>query len=1282
MMVDPDSLKKDGFDLYKKGDHEAALRQFNASLNMQRHNPEAWYGRANCLIRLGRLNDALNSYDRAVDGAPFYAKAWFGRAVALQKLGFQDQAFISLKTCVVYALDGDTAQKKKAAEAVEKYIKKGLEPVPDSAFVLIVQGYNLAADHQDFVQSIECFDKAIQLSPAVSKAWQFKAMSLSALGRLDEAIAAYEQAVEIEEHNAIYWYNKAVLHKNAGQADNACQDFIKAIALCPDYLEALSNLGNLLGIINRPEESLKYLKQAVEISPDAENPWFNKAMTEDQLGLTAEAVYSYQQFLDLASPANAKQIEHARARIQALSGDFQKSAVVTEQAPSGKPTPPPLPQETDAAADPEASAFWNSKGIEYFEQNNLNEAIACFDRAIDLNPASFRPLMNKSIALSDLGRHEEELACLEKAVKLAPEEFAIWLNLSSALTNLDRLEEALEAVTRALALNPDDGLSWYNKGKILVDLDRLEEALTCYDRALKIDPRDTHALNNKGTCLLRLGDYYNANACFEQVTSIKPDHIFAWNNQGEALNKLKRFDMAIRCFEKALSLRDYASPWCGKGESLLSLGKPEEALAAFTKALDHHYIYTDAWLGKARCEEQLGLESDRINSLKRYIGFAAAKKSGFDGTQEDLDRARQTLLDLGLPEAELDAELADIRAVALTPPRKPKLRGGSGDFIGQKYEVYRVLGKGGFGVVYHVFNHDTGQVLALKTFRDEYMKDEKTRDLFKKEAQILVDMDSHPFLVEDYFVDEVAGRIYIAMEYVAPDEDGLNTLEDYLRRKPPDLALSLRWAVQFCLGMEFTASQGMKCHRDIKPPNIMITPQKDVKISDFGLAGIVSAIFPAPGGDAGQVQSGAAVQTMMGDSFGTPTHMPPEQFTNAAACDERSDIYSFGIVLYQMASGGSLPFMAPYPKDNSPAEMNRFWKQMQELHALSAPPQLDSPLLPVIRRCVEKEPDKRYQSFADLRAELEPLLMELTGETVIPPEPAEMNAAAWLNKGLSLKNLGQLDEAIACYDRAIEMNPPARSISLAWNNKGNCFLNRGRSQEALQCFETALQHNSMNEKAWCNKGFALHNLGRFSEALECYDKALKAEPAYAIAWANKSNTYLSMGDYEKAIICADEAIKFDKGNDAAWNNKGAAYFASGYLPEALTCYQNALAVNPNEMTTHYNMGLVFNNMKKYKEAIECYDRVLAIRPNYAHAWCNKGNTLMILKEYEQAMACLDRARQADPKYTTPLYYKAYVMLNMKNNKEAKKYFEAFLKVTPPNSPGSAVADARQWLAKL
>jgi serine/threonine protein kinase len=120
-----------------------------------------------------------------------------------------------------------------------------------------------------------------------------------------------------------------------------------------------------------------------------------------------------------------------------------------------------------------------------------------------------------------------------------------------------------------------------------------------------------------------------------------------------------------------------------------------------------------------------------------------------------------------------------------------------GDLIGTSYKVLGVLGLGGFSVVYLVYSRNAKNVYALKTLRDEFLEDSDSRTQFAKEAKVWVDLERHPYVVRAHFVEELAGRIYIGMEYIEPDEEGLNSLEEYLRRRPPDLLQSLRWSKQF-----------------------------------------------------------------------------------------------------------------------------------------------------------------------------------------------------------------------------------------------------------------------------------------------------------------------------------------------------------------------------------------------------------------------------------------------------------------------------------------------------
>ena len=443
-----------------------------------------------------------------------------------------------------------------------------------------------------------------------------------------------------------------------------------------------------------------------------------------------------------------------------------------------------------------------------------------------------------------------------------------------------------------------------------------------------------------------------------------------------------------------------------------------------------------------------------------------------------------------------------------------------GDFIGEKYEVHAVLGVGGFGVIYLVYSHERQVVYALKTLRDEFRDDERTKERFRKEAKVWVDLDRHPYILRASFVEEIEGRLYVAMDYIAPNEYGLNSLEGYLRQRPPDLVQSLRWALQFCHGMEYAYSRGVRCHRDIKPANILIGQDNALKISDFGLAASFDMARGNPSIPGGLHETALVAlpgRTMEGIGFGTPTHMSPEQFTDAAGCDERSDIYSFGVVLFQMAAGGRLPFLAEVPKDGSAREAARFWMEMRALHTECSAPTVNSPLSPLIQRCLKKERSRRYQAFADLRRDLKYLLInqfpvarpgsiahavpsEVVTDIFEQYEPV-LEAWEWENKGLSLFHLGYFAQSLSCFERSIEINPHSAP---AWNNRAMTLYQLGRYQEAVNCFDKLLEMVQGHSHAWNNRGLSLSGMGLWGEALASYEKALEIDPKDSWFWYHKA----------------------------------------------------------------------------------------------------------------------------------------------------------------------------------
>lgn len=422
-----------------------------------------------------------------------------------------------------------------------------------------------------------------------------------------------------------------------------------------------------------------------------------------------------------------------------------------------------------------------------------------------------------------------------------------------------------------------------------------------------------------------------------------------------------------------------------------------------------------------------------------------------------------------------------------------------GDRIDGRFEVNRILG-GGMGVVYVVYDHHNSNVLALKTFQhllgENPAEQRALEQAFEKEASAWVALDRHPYVVRARWVEKFGFQLFIGMDYIAPDERERNTLRHYLMGQPLPLQQALRWGIEFCHGMEYASSRGVLCHRDIKPDNILISRDGHVKIADFGLAAALAQPGVAESSEVltavpqGNPERGGLTVMRIGEGqvAGTPGYMAPEVLRGEGA-DVRSDVYSFGVVLYQMVTGNAgVPLV------------NRY-----ELAPLA---RVDSVLWPVVERCLLAQTRSRYPSFRLLRGELEALVKKAGGVVAPPPEIKELAAWEWSNKGFSLSRLGHKQEAIACNDRALEIDP---RLATAWSNKGIVLSELGRNEEAIACYDRALEIDPRHDRAWYNKGTTLSALGRKEEAIACYDRALEIDPRHAAAWYNKGHALSALG---------------------------------------------------------------------------------------------------------------------------------------------------------------------------
>ena len=519
-----------------------------------------------------------------------------------------------------------------------------------------------------------------------------------------------------------------------------------------------------------------------------------------------------------------------------------------------------------------------------------------------------------------------------------------------------------------------------------------------------------------------------------------------------------------------------------------------------------------------------------------------------------------------------------------------------GDMIGEDYEVRGIIGKGGFGVVFLVYSRSMRDVRALKTFRDELLSNPDAREAFKREALLWVNLETYPYILAAKWMSEVSGRLFVEMDYIAPDDQGRVNLADHLARAggPLDTNQALRWAIQFCLGMEHARAHGIECHRDIKPANILITPDGMLKISDFGLSAAAEVAWRGSGGlDASLLSMGEdhafGFSLMQSDGkvrCGTPGYMAPEVYRYEGA-DIRSDIYSFGLVLWQMASGSrSHPFSMPWQGD-----MERYLRGIYEQQIAGRVPRIKEPLGSIIERCLLPSPSERFGNFQELRGSLEPIWQERTGRKFEIPQIREQTADSWNNKGGALNALGRHEEAIECCERALAINP---RYGAGFVTKGAALAFLGRYEEAISCYDNALRIDPQDTDSWNNKGHALWLLGRHEDAIACWDRALVLDPQSTRTWNYKGFVLLSLGRHEEAIGCCDHALAIDLQNICAWNNKGNALSSLGRYEEAIDCYDKVLAIDPRDADAWYNKALEADKLGRFREAMSFYRKVIEL----------------------------------------------------------------------------------------
>jgi serine/threonine protein kinase len=554
-----------------------------------------------------------------------------------------------------------------------------------------------------------------------------------------------------------------------------------------------------------------------------------------------------------------------------------------------------------------------------------------------------------------------------------------------------------------------------------------------------------------------------------------------------------------------------------------------------------------------------------------------------------------------------------------------------GEFLIQ--DIFGGEGKSGMGVVYLVTSRKYNRPFVLKTFqKDNYNSIER----FRSEAEVWVASGIHPNIVQALFVDEINEKLFIGAEFIAPDDYGRNTITHYLEQGGTSNQNIIKWTAQFCYGMNQAVSKGLKVHRDIKPDNLMVDSNGNLKITDFGLSKfsnefkVLNASIDQKDKDNGgflnkfkglfgnqKIEDKNIGLTNEGSFLGTILYASPEQIMNSSSVDFRSDIYSFGIVLYQLISLGSFPYSL----------VGKTTIETLALMHLQEPiVKINHPLASIAYKCLSRNINQRYQTFQELLKDLKPIADSL--KIKLPNNKTEIDASLreLYIQSFTYRSLGDLNKAKELITKYISQD---KYDSSAWSLKGRIEYEQGDTKEAIKSTLNSYEIDANNSQT-CN------NLGIF---------------------------YKQQNDLPNAERFLYEAIEIDPYNSGALTNSAILYEEKGNFPLAADLIVRAIKLAPDKKTLHFNAGNIAANVSRQKhfdKAINILELLIKVDKGNINNWFNLGLNYQLTQKPNEAIKCFKFAEEQMPDDEQILISLVKLNGEIGNYDEAIKYCEKLL----------------------
>jgi serine/threonine-protein kinase len=582
------------------------------------------------------------------------------------------------------------------------------------------------------------------------------------------------------------------------------------------------------------------------------------------------------------------------------------------------------------------------------------------------------------------------------------------------------------------------------------------------------------------------------------------------------------------------------------------------------------------------------------------------------------------------------------------------------------YEIIRQIGIGGMGEVYLAKDQKLDRRVAIKILNEKFSRDEANLERFVREAKAASALN-HPSILVIHEVGESEGTHYIVSEFI----EG-RTLREVLDQSQMSLSDVLEVAIQIANAL--AAAHGAHLvHRDIKPENVMVRPDGYVKVLDFGLAKLVeqeNKLFLE--------DPRARNQTAKGLILGTVNYMSPEQ-AKGQQVDERTDIFSLGVVLYEMIAG-RIPFAGDSKSETFANLINAEPHPLPDL-ATNASDEMKR----IVARTLHKNKDERYQTMQAVLTDLKDLKEHLRRENKLerPSSSDSQKPTAVLRATTDGPNK-QTAEAPHGFSQTIKQHQALAAIALAALLIGSI----GLGYYFFYAGKTA-KRGTTNEEA-----YRLYQQGRnltfnrtpegTRKAVEYFEQAIRLDPNFARAYSGLAHALIASGnlgaglprvEYEKAKAAVQKSLELDNKlaegfavsgelkftyewdfagaekdllralelepkSDLAHEQYASCLVARGRFGEAIAEIKAALEIDPNSLMYQLNHGRILYQARRYDEAILQLKRVIEVNEDYAIAYAWLLLACEMKGDYAQAYEWFMKSQKKDSEHLE-LFQKAY-----------------------------------------